>query len=206
MDRIMAMEQDTHPHVHLWNTASFFLKSAEADDQNSDYFLIAALLMSYLAYESFVNSCGFILCPDLWRDERKNFGRAGIEGKLEAIADKLGDNFSWDKGASPYQEIKQLESFRDLAVHAKASIQRYEAERKDDGSHYRFEHEWDSFITLDRVRESRGHIETFCQSIVIASRKVSDHPRLVFDAFGGSGRMTTGKSILDPSRPSDIVS
>lgn len=197
MNPRMAMEQDTHPHVHLWQTASFLLDSAEKDEDSSNYLLLASLLTSYLAYEGFVNSCGFILLPDLWVAERENFRGVGIEGKLEAITAKLGDHFTWDKGDPRYREIKKLEKFRHMVVHAKALTKRYEAERTEDGSEFRFEHEWDSFIAIDKVKQSREKIESFCQSIVEAASKISDHPRLTFDAFEGSGLMTTGKSIPD---------
>ena len=88
-----------------------------------------------MAFEAFVNFCGFVLLPELWQKERKHFQGKGIEGKLAVIAGKL-PNFLWRKGELPYQRIKKLETFRDLVAHGKVVATQYVTEQKEDGSHF----------------------------------------------------------------------
>jgi hypothetical protein len=90
------------------------LEKAETEEEASYHFLLPSLFMSFMAFEAFVNFCGFVLLPEWWKEEKKHFRGKGIEGKLTVIVDNLPD-FSWQKGQPPYQRIKQLETFRDIA-------------------------------------------------------------------------------------------
>jgi hypothetical protein len=160
-------------------------KRAEAEEKTSYHFLLPSLLMSFMAFEAFVNFCGFILLPELWAEEKKHFQGKGIEGKLKVIVDKL-PSFAWRKGESPYQRIKNLETFRDIVAHGKVVATQYVIEQREDGSHFRFKHAWDSYLSLDAVKDARADIKSFCQSLVVELCKASDHPHLCFKAFEGS--------------------
>jgi hypothetical protein len=138
-----------------------------------------------MAYEAFINFCGFAILPDLWEEEKKHFKGKGIEGKIEAIVGEL-PNFTWRKGESPYQRIANLEDFRDIVAHGKVVGASYVAERKEDGGHYTFKHSWDTYLSIEAVNLARANIKEFCQSLLIELRKKSDHhPHLNFDAFEG---------------------
>ena len=156
--------------------------------------------MSFMAFEAFVNFCGFVLLPELWKKEKKHFKGKGIEGKLAVIANKL-PNFSWRKGEPPYQRIKKLEAFRDLVAHGKVIATQYVTEQRDDGSHFRFKHPWDNYLSVDVVKNARADIQSFCQALVVELRKASDHPHLSFKAFQGapaSGSSVSERRLTTP--------
>jgi hypothetical protein len=160
-------------------------EKAEVEEEASYHLLLPSLLMSFMAFEAFVNFCGFVLLPELWKEEKKHFRGKGIEGKLTVITDNL-PGFSWQKGQPPYQRIKHLETFRDIVAHGKVVATEYVTEQKENGNHFRFAHVWDNYLSLDAVKNVRADIKSFCQSLVVELRKVSDHPHIHFNAFEGS--------------------
>lgn len=180
-----AVEEEIYTHEYLWRSAQMLVEKAEAEEQASYHLLLPALMMSFLAFEAFVNFCGFVLLPDLWREEKRHFKGKGLEGKLSALAKRL-PTFSWQKGQQPYQTIRNLESFRDIVAHGKVLASQYLTERKEDGSHFRFKHAWDDYLSLEAVKSARDDIKSFSQSLLIEARKESDHLHLNFDAFEGS--------------------
>ena len=142
-------------------------------------------MMSFLAFEAFVNFCGFVVLPELWGEEKKNFKGKGIEGKLGVLTTRL-PSFSWQKGQRPYQAIRNLEAFRDMVAHGKVLASQYLAEPEENGTHFRFKHAWDDYLSLEAVKTARADIRSFSQSLLVEVRKESDHLHLNFDAFEGS--------------------
>jgi len=182
---LSTIEEEIYTHEYLWRSASILLEHAEAQTEGSFYFLLPSLLMSFMAFEAFVNFCGFVLLPELWKEEKKHFKGKGIEGKLDEIVARL-PNFTWRKGELPYQRIRNLEDFRDIVSHGKVVATQYVAEQKEDGSHFQFKHSWDTYLSVDAVISARADIKSFCQSLLVELRKHSDHLHLNSDAFEGS--------------------
>ena len=116
---------------------------------------------------------------------KQHFKGKGFESKLSTIASELPD-FEWQKGARPYQTIKDLSRFRHIVVHAKVHTSAYEADATTEPFHIRWDHPWDDFFTEEAVRRAREDILVFSQSLVEAMREVSDHPHVQFDAYNGS--------------------
>jgi hypothetical protein len=123
--------------------------------------------------------------------EKTYFKGKGLDGKLGALAKRL-PTFSWQKGQRPYQTIRNVESFRDIVAHGKVLASQYTTERKEDGSHFRFKHAWDAYLSLEAVKSARADIKSFCRSLLVEARKESDHLHLNFDAF--EGRLASGSS------------
>ncbi len=193
MPDLSAIEEEIYTHEHLWRSASNLLEHAKALDMGAHYFLLPSLLMSYMAFEAFINFCGFVLLPELWKNEKRNFKGKGMEGKLGVIVAEL-PKFTWQKGERPYKTIRNLEDFRDIVAHGKVETNQYVAERKEDGSHFQFRHSWDTYLSADAIKSARADIKSFCQSLLVELRKHSEHPHLVFDAFEGSLTSGTGTS------------
>ena len=156
--------------------------------------LIPSLLMGFLAFEAFVNFCGFVLLPKKWEEEKKHFKGKGIEDKLEVIVKEL-PTFSWQKGQHPYQAIKKLEVFRDMVAHGKVKATKYVAKAQEEGRHFRFTHDWDKYMSVEAVEDARDEIKSFCQSLLVEMRKVSDNLHLMSDAFEGSLASASGSGI-----------
>lgn len=185
MGKIMHIEEAVYTHEYLWRSSTSLLNNVE--DSEADYQqLIPSLLLAFLAYEAFINFLGHVLSPELWKEEKKNFKGKGLEGKVGAIVKCLPNTFIWKKGEQPYQTIKALEEFRDMVSHGKVVTGKYASEQKEDGTHFRFKHEWDKFLTISAIKSNREKIVQFANELLIAARTVSEEPHLVFDAFEGS--------------------
>ena len=183
MTKLMEVEEEIYTHEYLWRSATALMEQARSDEGGYK-FLLPSLLMSFLAYEAFLNFLGNVLAPELWVDERKNFKGKGLEGKLGAIVKKLPE-FLWHKGSNPYQSVKSLENFRDMVAHGKVIASSYVTHQKDDGTHYKFQHVWDNYLSLSYLVSARNDIVVFSQSLIQAARSVSDDPHLDFDAYDG---------------------
>ena len=138
MSQLTDIAEEIYTHEYLWRSSSRLLEQAEAQEDLSFYFLLPSLLVSFMAFEAFVNFCGFVIVPELWIEEKNNFKGKGIEGKLAAIVVRL-PNFNWRKGEFPYQRIRNLENFRDIVAHGKVLTTQYVAEKKADGTQFQFQ-------------------------------------------------------------------
>jgi hypothetical protein len=194
MTRPVAVEEEIYTHEYLWRSSSVLLEKAKEDDRPSYHLLLPSLLMAFLAFEAFVNFCGFVRLPALWREEKKHFKGKGIEGKLGALVASL-PGFAWEKGQRPYQTIKTLEAFRDTVAHGKVVASQYVTPQQERGLHFTFKHAWDSYISVATIEAARTDIRAFCQSLLIEMRKASDHLHLNFNAFEGSLGSASSTSV-----------
>lgn len=194
MLKLCLVEEELYSHESLWRSSTALHARLEVQSEDAHHLLIPALLTTLLAYEAFINFAGHVLLPALWTEEKKHFKGKATEDKLAAIADAL-PGFEWNKGVAPYQNLRRLEAFRDLVVHGKVVVTKYKAIQQRDGSHFRFEHTWDEYLTSQSVSEARRDVRAFCQSLLLALRVVSDHPHLVFNAFEGT--IASGESSSD---------
>jgi len=194
MAKSVSVEEEIYTHEFLWRSSSLLLEKAKGEEQPSYHFLLPSLLMAFLAFEAFINFCGFVRLPTLWSEEKKHFKGKGIEGKLGALVAAL-PGFTWQKGQPPYQTIKRLEAFRDTVAHGKVLDSQYVAEHQEHGRHFSFKHTWDSYISVTAVQDARVDIKAFCQSLLVEMRKASDHLHLNSDAFEGSLGSASSTSI-----------
>lgn len=194
MPRRVTVEEEVYTHEYLWRSAEALARRLSEDAADSQHLLLPALLTSIMAFEAFVNFTGYVVLPELWTEEKKNFKGKGIEGKLGAIAKQL-PGFAWQPGELPYQELARLIAFRDLAAHGKVQASEYQTERKADGTHFTFEHEWDNFLTQTAVANAMLQIKEYCQSLVVAMRTTSDHLHLLSNAF--EGPLASGSSTSE---------
>jgi hypothetical protein len=193
MTKLMKIEEEIYTHEYLWRSSTALMELARSD-KGGYKFLLPSLLMSFLAYEAFLNFLGHVLAPELWAEEKKNFQGKGLEGKLGKIVEKL-PTFPWHKGSNPYQSVKRLEKFRDMVAHGKVIASSYVTPQKDDGTHFTFQHAWDDYLTFSYLVSARNDIVVFSQSLIQAARGVSDDPHLDFDAYDGSLASGSGSSV-----------
>jgi len=194
MAQDMSISEEIYTHKYLWRAADLMLKEAKTNKERSPSFILSALHMSYMAFEAFINFCGFVLFPEFWTDEKKIFkGRGGgIEAKISKIRKRLTD-FDWQNGKKLYQSVRELKDFRDLVSHGKVIASTYKAIPQEDGSHIKWEHPWDMFISIEKAESSMRDIKSFCQALLEAMRKRSDHPHVFFNAFEGPRASAEGR-------------
>lgn len=179
------IEEEIYTHEYLWRSSNALAKLVEADEEANHRLIIPALVTTVMAFEAFVNFCGFAVLPELWENEREEFRGKGIDGKLSKIAEQV-PTFEFRKGQKPYQSIKKLLCFRDIVVHGKVHTNRYETQPQNDGSHFRWESPWDSYFSREAVAKARSDIRSFAQCLVVAMRNDPDHHlHICHDAFKG---------------------
>jgi hypothetical protein len=110
MARLASVEEEIYTHEYLWRSSSLLLEKAKGEEQPSYHLLLPSLLMSFLAFEAFINFCGFVHLPKVWKEEKKHFKGKGIEGKLGALVAAL-PGFAWEKGQPPVSNDKEARSF-----------------------------------------------------------------------------------------------
>ncbi len=180
------VEEEIYTHEYLWRSSTALAELLDADEHAHHHLIIPALVITVMAFEAFVNFCGFALLPERWANEREEFRGQGVDGKLDAIAEKI-PKFEFRKGEEPYQSIRQLFAFRDLVAHGKVHANRYETHYQEDGSHFRWGHPWDSYFSRRAVAKTRSDVRSFAQGLVVAMRDDPDHHlHLLHDAFEGA--------------------
>ena len=185
------VEEEIYTHEYLWRSSNVLAEVLRSDVEGKNHLVLPALVMTLMAFEAFVNFCGFVLLPDVWSKEREHFKGKGVDDRVQSIVERL-PKFEWKKGEYPYQGIKRLFQLRDLVAHGKVQATQYESQYQSDGSHFRWEHRWDSHLSEDSVERARREVRAFAQSLIVAMRDVSDHPHLFFDAFEGSLASASG--------------
>lgn len=189
------VEEEIYTHEYLWRSSNALAEIISADEARNHRLILPALTITAMGFEAFVNFCGFILLPEQWTNERRAFRGQGIEGKLSVIAEHL-PKFTLQKGKEPYQSINKLLKFRDSVAHGKVHASFYETKEEDDGSHFRWEHTWDSYLSREAVEKARRDVRSFCQPLLVAMRDKSDHPHLIHDAFEGPLASASGRGAV----------
>jgi hypothetical protein len=186
MRRPVTIAEEIYPHEYLWRSSTRLLKEIEHSSKaKRQHLILPALLTTLVAFEAFVNFCGFVLLPEMWSDEKLNFKGKPFDSKLAAVVEQL-PGFKWDKGARPYQTLSDLFRFRDIVVHAKVHTSTYETDAADESFHIQWNHPWDDFFKVEAVERAREDVLAFSQTIIEAMRSVSNHPHVHFDAYDGS--------------------
>lgn len=188
------VEEEIFTHEYLWRSSTALAELVDADTDANRHLVIPALVTTVMAFEAFVNFCGFALLPERWANEREEFRGQRIDAKIVAIAEVL-PKFEFRKGHEPYQSIKKLFAFRDLVAHGKVHASTYETQRQEDGSHFRWEHPWDPHLSPEAVAKARSDVRSFCQCVILAMRDGPDHHLHAFhDAFEGPLASGSGHS------------
>src|SRR5216117_468126 len=114
------IEGEGFTHQILWNSATILLAQPETKSPKDGYFQMAGMVMTYFAYEAYLNSVGYRIDPDAWKNEREFFTKhpyRGTSGKLKRICEKIG--IKVDSDTRPYSTIKELRRLRDYLAHGK---------------------------------------------------------------------------------------
>lgn len=188
--------EEIYTHEYLWRSGNAIVGRIETNADDAYQLPLPALLVTYLAYEAFINFAGHVLLPDLWSHEKENFKGKRLEHKIEVIATKL-PSFEWRKGERPYQSLRKLSEFRNLVAHGKVQVNECLAEQESDGTHFSFRHAWDHYLKLDQLVRFREDTKAFCNALLVSMRQASAHPHLRFAAFDGplaSGESETKSS------------
>jgi len=198
MTKTKRIKGTAYPHEYLWRSSSRSLTMAETSDGEQYYLLMQSLLISYLAFEAFINFLGQCLDPEAWKDEKAFFNQPnyyGIEGKIKRLAEKL-PTFVFKKGERPYQVIEQVRKFRTLLVHGKPyHFEKVEEVAVDGSETDMFEFNWDDYLSLENVTISRESIKEFCELLRSKAHDISEDLHLFHRAFEGPLAHSEGETM-----------
>lgn len=116
-------------HQYLWNCAKTLLSQPETKSPTDGYFATAGMLLTYFAYEAYLNLVGPRIDREAWKNERGFFSKSpyrGTQGKLDRICEKIG--IKVDRGSRPYRTIRELASLRNYLAHGKLDTYAFEME------------------------------------------------------------------------------
>ena len=104
----------------VWNAAIQLREAGDRDRDHEHWFSsqLAALVLTYTAYEGFLNHVIETLYPEVWQKERSFFRTQPYEGtlgKTKFLADRLG--MALHRAARPYRTVAELHSWRNDLVH-----------------------------------------------------------------------------------------
>jgi len=162
-------------------------KNEERDPEgNSAYLRLSALLLVHTAFESYLNHLGAIVCPVTWKDERNFFTRTpyrGTLGKYRFLAEHLHVPIA--RGELPYQDLKDLDSWRNFVVHGRDENHGITVRRGPEGIEIKDEM---FLFSLNRFAERiRDSIETACNALNSAALEIAPESDLsALGAFEGS--------------------
>ena len=72
-----------YTHQILWNSAKLLLGEPENQTPRDGYFRIAGMLMTYFAFEAYLNLDGPRVDPDAWQNEREFFNSSAYREQTE---------------------------------------------------------------------------------------------------------------------------
>jgi hypothetical protein len=129
----LAEESDSEEYLHkaAWQVVLRQIEHAEANPTGSLYDDLVAMVFALHCIEGYLNFVGEKILPELWKDEKKNFSRTGIGGKLSKICECCGIAVP-DKGRRPYSTVSELKKLRDKMAHPKTHRVRKKMEFVED--------------------------------------------------------------------------
>lgn len=181
-------------------TADRLIERAKDDESGQWYFLLGSLLISYMAYEGYVNYVGKVLFPETWKNERDYFSRRngypGLTGKLKWLFERTGVHRNLDQDRR-YTLIEELRELRDKVAHAKPEFYSYERIQPVDAD----ENQWDvrpwlgTDITVPYAEARRQAIKEFVIDIHTDFARYADSQSidaLDFSRFSFEGSLSSG--------------
>ncbi len=118
------VEQKSYTHRNIWRTSAYLLDLSKSGIERPDYLWLSCLVMSFFAFEAYLNFLGQTIDPQTWKDERNFFKRnpyRGTLGKFQFLTEKC-DLAPLDKTQRPYLTLLNLRNTRDFFAHGKFEV------------------------------------------------------------------------------------
>lgn len=114
-DILVRGEQTTNTYAYMHKGANFMLKQAKITDEGKLYLVVASLVYSAFAVESYFNHLGEIKFND-WRNTERRLSKLNKFEKLANLAE-----IKYDFDDRPYSTLRDLFRFRDSMAHGKTT-------------------------------------------------------------------------------------
>lgn len=111
-------EGEEYLHKETWRVVKRQFDRPEDSRTGAMYDDLVAMVFVSHTLEGYLNFIGDKILPALWKNERDEFKKTGITGKLTAILAECGLE-PFEKGHRPYSTVTALEKLRDNIAHPK---------------------------------------------------------------------------------------
>lgn len=111
-------EGEEYLHRETWRVVKRQFDRPEDSKKGRMYDDLVAMVFASHTIEGYLNFIGDKILPDLWKNEREEFSKTGIPGKLAALVKACGLE-PFDKGRRPYSTVQALKKLRDCIAHPK---------------------------------------------------------------------------------------
>lgn len=179
------LEGEEYLHKEVWRVVDRQLKHAERNPQGALYDDLVAMVFALHSIEGYLNFLGEKIAPELWKNEKETFGRAGLDGKLEKICELCGLPIP-AKGRRPRSTIVELTNLRNQIVHPKTvrvKDTKCFAEGKSIPTFRPLRLE--ALVTQEKAVRARDDVKQIVDDIHRAARSKFPGTRLGVDALGG---------------------
>ena len=183
MKKSIEITIESYNHRLLWEAAK---KQFQASSIGEDafYYRLAGLILSFFAFESYLNYVGKIISPDIWENEKKNFSQGkykGTLGKYEFLCSRM--NVDINKGKRPDQTIYKLKKFRDYVAHAEKVYETTRVEFKEGHLPKPQKTYVEKIVTEAFVRQVKTDIERKVNEIHFMLKRLKPDWHLLKNAF-----------------------
>ena len=109
-------EGEEYLHKETWQVVKRQFDRPNDSRMGAMYDDLVAMIFASHTLEGYLNFIGDTILPEVWKNERKEFKKTGITGKLAAILAECGLE-PFEKGRRPHSTIKALKTLRNSIAH-----------------------------------------------------------------------------------------
>ncbi|TLG75168.1 hypothetical protein [Methylocystis sp. B8] len=110
-------ESEEYLHKAAWSVVNRQLRRAEKKRRGALYDDLVAMVFAFHSIEGYLNFVGEKIAPDLWKNEKHEFGN-DLYKKLKAICERCEIDPP-EKSKCPYSTIEALKDLRNKMTHPK---------------------------------------------------------------------------------------
>lgn len=172
-------EYQVFNHRIVWYAAIANLELIKADDEDSKYYALGAMVLTFFAFEGYLNWLGVLIQPDVWKDERRFFQKEpfrGTLGKHLFLREHLGLP-ALSKETRPFSTAIMLCEVRNVLAHTKPEKGERYVEYTFPDYPPTYEGQLQTMINPDRAQMAREDIEDLANQLHAGS--TTRYPNLV---------------------------
>lgn len=158
---------EVYNHYILWNTALKNLSLATPESKDAKFYALGTMLLSFFAFEGYLNWLGSKIAYDVWNEEKQFFSREpfiGTLGKYRFLAMLLRLP-SPNAASSFFQTATLLSELRDSAVHPKPEFGSRIV--KFSGNHYppHYQGSLEKAVSPELAVRAKEHLEALAEEL-----------------------------------------
>ncbi len=165
-------------HKILWGVAKRNLKVAQnTRKSDSMFWALGSMILTYSAFEGYLNWLGETIDPQIWRKERQFFNNPpykGTLGKYIYLSKILGlPEPCASKG--PFQSVKELSKLRNLSIHSKKEKGKKEIKHKAGSFPPPYKSNLEKKVSVKKAEKVVNDVNSLCKKLHNAAKTSHNH-------------------------------